>query len=88
MAPSHDIGYSPEVVHTTESELGRVHVEVDHRVHRDGDAVPGEDLEAGGEGGNIALVNTSCGGTSKETVLMSTDWKLSMQGRTKKSPGP
>jgi len=29
---------------------------------------------------------TSCGGISKETVLRSTFTKLSVQGRTKKSP--
>ena len=55
IAPSHDIGCLPEVVYAAESELGRIHVEVDHRVHRDGDAVPGEDLEEGGEGGNRIL---------------------------------
>ena len=56
IAPSHDIGCLPEVVYAAESELGRVHVEVDHRVHRDGDAVPGKDLEEGGEGGNRLLL--------------------------------
>ena len=38
---------SPEVVHTAQSQLGRVHIEVDHRVHGDRHGVPGEDLQEG-----------------------------------------
>ena len=36
--------YPPEVVHTTQSQLSSVHIEVDHRVHGDCDTVPGQDL--------------------------------------------
>ena len=33
-----------EVVDAAERQLGRIHVEVDHGVHGDGDRVPREDL--------------------------------------------
>ena len=36
---------SPEVVHTAESELGSVNIEVHHRVHSDRHRVTGEDLQ-------------------------------------------
>ena len=38
--------------------------------------------------GFLSFGLTSCGGTSKDTVLMSTGEKLSIQGITKKRPGP
>ena len=34
------------------------------------------------------LVRTSCGGTSKAPVRRSTHWYWSMQGTTRKRPGP
>ena len=52
-------------------------------------------LNAGGESSNLSSENklagillTSCGGTSKDTVLRSTHLKWSIQGITKNIPGP
>ena len=79
---------SPEIINTTEGQLSCDNIEVNHGIYSDSHRVTGENLARWYKNNDKRQNATSCGGTSNDTVRISTHLKLSTHGMIKNIPGP